>query len=117
MHQALQGLVKRAGRRGTIDELPPLEFRPSAEVGLKVLGADQAMLKLRARGVIRAVGAGSECQLVVDVDQLVGFRRGLMRLDPAVARELQWAGAKWAALTATCEKNRSTALRSSAATV
>jgi hypothetical protein len=117
MHQALCELAARAGRRGTAEELPTLEFRPSAEVGLKVLGADHAMLRLRARGVVRVVGVGPDCRQVVDGDRLVGLRRRMMRLDPALARELQWAGAKWAALTATCEKNRSSALRSSAAIV
>lgn len=117
MHKALRELAARAGRRGTAEELPRLEVRPSAEVGLKVLGADQAMLRLRARGVVHRVGSGPDCRLVVDSDRLVDFRRRLMRLDPALARELQWAGAKWAALTATCEKKRSSALRSSAAIV
>lgn len=117
MHKALRELIERASRRGTADELPRLEFRPSAEVGLKVIGADQAMLKLRARGVVRLADEGSQCRLVVDGQQLIRFRRALMLVQPAVARELQWAGARWAALAATCEKNCSTAFRSSAAIV
>ena len=118
LHLALRELHDQTGRRGRRDLLKaPLAMRPSADVGIEVIGADSALSKLRQDGVLRPGGNGRAAVLTLDPAAAVHLRRRLMTLPPEHAALLQRAGARWAALVATAAKNRATASASPGSTV
>jgi hypothetical protein len=118
LHLALREMHDACGRRGSRHLLAlDLELRPSADVGQEVIGADKALGLLVQRGVLRPDGEHRTARLALDPQAAVVLRRRLMMLPPAQVALLQRAGARWAALTSTAAKNRSTASRSSASTV
>lgn len=118
LHRALRETYEASGRRGERDVLGvELEWRRSAEVGRELVGGDRALQKLVHDGVLRPVGELRQACFVLDPDAAVALRRKLMTLPAKQVDELQRAGTRWAALAATAAKNRSTASRSSAATV
>jgi hypothetical protein len=105
LHAALWELHQEAGRRGLRGCLGGgLLYAPSPEVGRRAEGADRALRQLIRDGLLREAGAGLNAQLVVDAELLVQRRRELLLLDPEVVSLLQRAGARWAALAATCSK-------------
>ena len=118
LHAALRELAEEAGRRGLLREiLPKIRIRPSAEVGLQVEGADAGLNTLLGEGLVVETGRGRDARLIVDAQNSLQYRRRLMRLDPEDVWLLQRAGARWAALSWTSEKNWSSARRSSGDTV
>lgn len=117
LHQALRELHEDAGRTGRRRRLPGLTFRACPDVAMRAAGASEAVFALARAGVLKPEGVGRRAVLRPDPDALVALRRAYMRLDPPVALLVQRAAARWAALVATSEKNRSIARRSSGATV
>lgn len=118
MHLALREVSLEAGRQGDLHLLdPPLEFRPSPEVGLSAVGVDAAFDELMTLGILRAQGWGRTATIELDPSAAVALRRELMAMSPEKVRLLQRAGDRWAAFASTALKNRSTASRSSASTV
>lgn len=117
LHAALRELHGQAARRGLVGRLPPFAFELSPDCGLRVADVDHAIEQLIESGLLRRVGTLVDAELEVDSEQLVVYRRELMRLEPELAQLLQWAGSRWAALTSTCSKNAPTPARSAAATV
>ena len=118
MHQAMREIYDETGRTGERRWLGvELEFKPSSAVGQAAIGLEEAVGELIRRGVLRAEGRLREARLVLDEQAAVQYRRMLMSMPVEQVRILQRAGARWAALASTAEKNRSTAARSSGSTV
>jgi hypothetical protein len=117
LHQALRELHEDSGRTGRRRALPTLIFHACPDVATRAAGASEAVFTLARAGVLRPDGAGRHAVLRPDPGELVAFRRDFMLLEPEVADLVQRAAARWAALVATSAKNRSTARRSSGATV
>lgn len=118
MHLALHQSYIEASRLGRLDVFEPvLRFAPCASVGRSAVGADAALEQLLQSGILRAEGRLRGATLVSNQVGLVAHRRRLMMMDPVRVRQLQRAGERWAAFSATAMKNRSTAARSSASTV
>src|SRR4051794_55659 len=117
LHAALRELHGQVARQGLLGQLPDIAFELSPECGLRVAEADRALEQLIDTGLLRRTGVLADAALEVDAEQLVAYRRELMRLDPELARLLQRAGSRWAALASTCSKNAPTPARSSAGTV
>lgn len=112
LHRALKQLDEQAARIGSEHLFPPLTFRPCPDTGWRAHGADRGLLELRAHGVLRAVGVGAAAELTVVADELVPYKRKLLRLTPEESLLLQRAGTSWAAFSSTAAKNRSIAARS-----
>lgn len=118
MHQAVREVYDETGRTGERRWLGiELDFNPSSAVGQAAVGLDQALAELVRRGLLHAEGCLREARFVLDEQAAVGYRRTLMSMPAEQVTVLQRAGARWAALASTAEKNRSTAARSSASTV
>jgi hypothetical protein len=117
LNATLRELQSEAARRGLLGRLPAFAFELSPECGLRLAAADEALEQLAHAGLLRRTGALADAALEVDAEQLVAFRRELMRLEPELAQLLQRAGSRWAALISTCSKNAPAPARSSAATV
>lgn len=118
MHLALREISSEAGRQGDLLHFDlSLEFRPSPEAGVAAIGADAALDELLDLGILQAQGRGRTATLALDPQTAVTLRRELMAMAPAKVRLLQRVGERWAALTSTALKNRSTPARSSESTV
>jgi hypothetical protein len=118
LHAALKELHCEAGRLGLLGQLSVRpEFDPAPEAGLRARGADQALIELRREGVLRCVGENADATLEVDRDFLVYYSRLLMTVEPEIARLLQRAGSRWAALSSTVLKNSATPAESFRPTV
>src|SRR5688572_11600106 len=100
LHKALRELYEETGRRGDRASLGlSWTLRPSADVGVEVEGADAALLRLVAIGILRAEGYARDARLILEDDAAVQLRRELMEMDPAAVRLLQRAATRWAAFS------------------
>jgi hypothetical protein len=118
LHKALRELLEATGRSGERDLIGvTLTLRPSADGGCAVEGADGAIEALVQCSVLEVQGERREARLVLNEDAAVRLRRELMLLAPEQVAVYRRAGVRWAALASTAAKNRSIAIRSSAATV
>lgn len=118
LHKALHELLEAAGRSGERELIGvALTLRPSADGGFAVEGADEAIQALVQWSVLEVQGELREARLVLNEDAGVRLRRELMLLPPEQVAFYRRVGVRWAALASTAAKNRSIALRSSAATV
>jgi hypothetical protein len=99
MHTALRELDEELGRRGLRQSARvSLSFEPSPETGLAARGADVAFQSLIRDGLLRRTSSMLDAGLVIDEQQVVGYRRRLMTLDAPAAAVIQRAGSRWAAL-------------------
>lgn len=118
LHTALREWQEELGRAGTQDSLGlDWSIRASSEVGLEVVGANEALSRLVREGLLRPEGHGRAAELVVDPEVAVLQRRRLMRLSPLAVELFQRAGTRWATLVSTAAKNRAMPSRSSAGSV
>lgn len=118
MHKALRELLDETGRAGLRGLLgADLQLEASADGGLQVRGADQALDRLVDARVLCVEGELREARLVLDSAAAVALRRQLMLMPAEQAALYRRAGTRWSALVSTAAKNRSTAPRSSASAV
>jgi len=118
MHLALREFFAASRRCGEADvqAIRPA-LRPSPDLGLEVLGANDGLEALVCRGVLERKGTLRDARLTVRHEATSLLRRQFMALTPRQASLIQRAGARWAALACTTSKKSSTALRSSDSTV
>jgi hypothetical protein len=118
LHHALWGLHNEAGRAGRLGAWrTALIFKPCPDVGLRAIGADEALFKLWRERAFEPNGFGRGARLRLVRDTLTVSRRHLLAMDPADAQLIYRAGATWAAMVRTNSKKSSTPPEFSAGTV
>jgi hypothetical protein len=117
LHRELRELSQALNREGlSLGELS-VTFAPDPDVGIRVIGADEAVWTLVGQCVLRPEGMGREARLRVNQERLGTFQRQLMRLRPAAAAAVYRAARRWAAAVETASKKAETPAASSGETV
>ncbi len=118
LHQALREISESAARTGDKDALRlELAFRPSADAGIEVLGANSVILELIRNSTLVPCGQRRSARLVLNENVAVELRRELIKQPLRRVSLIQRAGMRWAALDSTAAKNLATAALSAGSTV
>lgn len=116
LHRALLELRERALATGLADPLNGALTRPDPHVGVRVVGADQALRSLRVEGLVVPVGSGASAGWELTAEAAMAARHGGLRTCLANPDLLFWAAQRWKASLCAVEKARSRASRSSGST-
>jgi hypothetical protein len=113
LHRALLDLREEADAAGLPDPLHGAATRPDPHVGVRVVGAEQALRALRSQGLVVAAGSGSSAGWELTEQSATSARRDFLRRRPVDADLLCWAAQRWNASLSATAKARSRASRSS----
>ena len=111
LHRALLELRERAVAAGSADPLSGVATRPDPHVGVRVVGAEQAMRSLRSQGLVVAAGSGVSAGWELTAEAATIAKYGFLRSCPADPELLLWAAQRWKASLSAVEKARSKASR------